>query len=532
MTNHDAIERRIEAGESFADLVETDGTEAARRDERSAESPVELLERVGGALDRRAFMRRAGAVGVGAFALSVGGSGVAAADHEPPIYGLTLVPTDRGKGEGSGKEVGYALLATDDGNALVPVDLASGAIGTDHAVHVSGVGDRLLLGVDYRPSDGMLYSLAADGQLYRFEVPRGNRKRVSAHAVGSPSDYPDTTLSDGIGFDFNPVADAIRVVTTDSDSFVTSADDGSIVRQDPDTFYADGDANAGTHPRLSAAGYTNSVRDPETTTLYDIDSDLDVLVQQNANPDSPDTSALMTVGSLGVDVGAVNGFDVSGRDSTAYALLVVDGTSRLYTVDLATGAASPVGESTDGGMDDVTDVDVLNYALTLEHLEATYYTEALDHFSERDFEGFDSPGMATFASNLPRYETYQNYEKIRDHEIAHVEALRATIEDLGGTPVEAAEYEFSYSSVEEFVVLSATIEDLGVSAYAGAAPLIDNDDLLAAALSIHSVEARHATYIRLQRPGFSRPFEGQEGAFDPARSMEEVVDIVGQFIVS
>ncbi|MWG35787.1 DUF4394 domain-containing protein [Halomarina oriensis] len=522
MTDQDTIESRIESGESFADLVD-DGSDRDRtNDAHRDESPTELLGRVGSALSRRSFMHGVGAAGLGAVALSVVGSGVAAADHEPPIYGLTLVPHED-------SEMGLALLATDDGNAVVGVDLDSGTIKTDHAVHVQGVADgRTLLGLDYRPSDGMLYSLDGHGQLYRMDVPSSGASSVSAHTVGSPADYPDTDLSAGIGFDFNPVADAIRVVTTDGDSFVTNADDGTIIRQDPDTFYAEGDANAGTDPQLSAAGYTNSVPDPETTMLYDIDSNLDVLVQQNANPDSPDTSALTTIGSLGVDVGAVNGFDISGSDGTAYALFVVDGASELYTVDLMTGLASRVGDDK-GGMGDVTDVDILNFALTLEHLEANYYTEALKIYSEDDFEGFGSPGMETFSGGRPRYGTYQQYEKIRDHEVAHVEALRATIKDLGGTPVEAAEYEFPYSSIEEFVNLSATIENVGVSAYAGAAPLIENDEILAAAASIHSVEARHATYIMLQRNGGAPPFGG---AFDPARSMEEVVDIASQFIVS
>lgn len=186
----------------------------------------------------------------------------------------------------------------------------------------------------------------------------------------------------------------------------------------------------------------------------------------------------------------------------------------------------------DHDQEEVTDVDVLNYALTLEHLEANYYTEALERYGEDHFEGVGSPGDDTFDTARPRYGTYQQYEKIRDHEVAHVETLSSVIEDLGGDPVEAADYEFPYSSVQEFVELSATIEDVGVSAYAGAAPMIQNEDLLAAALSIHSVEARHATYIRLQRENLSIPFRGDDGAFDPARSMEEVVAIASQFVVS
>ena len=84
-----------------------------------------------------------------------------------------------------------------------------------------------------------------------------------------------------------------------------------------------------------------------------------------------------------------------------------------------------------------------------------------------------------------------------------------------------------YDSIEAFVSLSATIEAVGVSAYAGAAPLIDEDDpILEAALSIHSVEARHTAYFRLLNT--NTPFPD---AFDGPRTMGEILDIVSQFVV-
>ena len=98
---------------------------------------------------------------------------------------------------------------------------------------------------------------------------------------------------------------------------------------------------------------------------------------------------------------------------------------------------------------------------------------------------------------------------------------------LGGTPVEAAEYDFPYETPEEFVAIALTLENVGVSAYRGAAPLIDSADVLGPALSIHSVEARHAAFLGTLN---ERLFP--HGAFDPARSMDEVVAIASQFIVS
>ncbi|WP_049997988.1 ferritin-like domain-containing protein [Halococcus sediminicola] len=187
-----------------------------------------------------------------------------------------------------------------------------------------------------------------------------------------------------------------------------------------------------------------------------------------------------------------------------------------------TAAARSGSEDGDGG--DVSDVDVLNYALALEHLEAAFYNDFLANHSESDVEG--SVVARYFARPTLRYSVYQQIEDVRDHEEAHVDALTETIEDLGGTPVEAAEYEFPYETIEEFVALADRLEAVGVSAYAGAAPLLSNPDLIPPALSIHSVEANHATYFRLldlQRPA--------PNAFNPARTMDEVLGIANQFVV-
>ena len=183
------------------------------------------------------------------------------------------------------------------------------------------------------------------------------------------------------------------------------------------------------------------------------------------------------------------------------------------------------GDTDEDGSEAVSDVDVLNFSLTPEHLEAAYYDEFLSEYSESEIER--SEAARVFADPGSRFSTYQKIQQVRDHERAHVETLTATIEDLGGTPVEPAEHDFPYETIDEFVSLSATIEAVGVSAYAGAAPLIENDDVLAAALSIHSVEARHTAYFRVLDT--NTPFPN---AIDPTRTMEEVLDVASQFIVS
>lgn len=128
--------------------------------------------------------------------------------------------------------------------------------------------------------------------------------------------------------------------------------------------------------------------------------------------------------------------------------------------------------------------EVLNFALTLEHLEAQFYIQGLE-------------SAITFPGN-----TRQVFEIVRDHEVAHVEFLQ---DALGADAVAMPEFDFTaggmfpdvFSNYATFVTLAQGFEDTGVRAYKGAAPfLIGNDDVLTAALTIHSVEGRHASKIR------------------------------------
>ena len=164
-------------------------------------------------------------------------------------------------------------------------------------------------------------------------------------------------------------------------------------------------------------------------------------------------------------------------------------------------------------------VNILNYALTLEHLEAAFYRDALAQFTAADFA---TDGTTT---------VYDLLTQIGEQEAAHVEALSATISDLGGTPVEEQTYEFGYTDAASFLTVAVALENVGVSAYAGAAPSVAvlAPSLVPTALSIHSVEARHASFVgALVNDADNQPFPD---AVDSPRTPQEVLDIAGPFIV-
>lgn len=123
---------------------------------------------------------------------------------------------------------------------------------------------------------------------------------------------------------------------------------------------------------------------------------------------------------------------------------------------------------------------------------------------------------------------YDDLRVIQEHEETHVEVIGDTIEALGGDPVDEPTFDFGAATEDpgEFLATAAVLETTGVSAYAGAAPLIENPDLIPPALSIHSVEARHASFLNVLNGDIGFP-----NAFDEALSVEEVLDRAGPFIV-
>ncbi|MCB0862152.1 MAG: ferritin-like domain-containing protein [Solirubrobacterales bacterium] len=199
------------------------------------------------------------------------------------------------------------------------------------------------------------------------------------------------------------------------------------------------------------------------------------------------------------------------------AAIEVDGTGRsdvLMKGALAAGAIfglgaiSPFVRNAMAANGNKGDIEILNYALTLEYLESAFYAEALK--------------KAGLSGSLKELVT-----TISTDEDAHVKAITQTIKDLGGKPVKAPKVEFPYSDTAGFTALAETIENVGVSAYNGAAPMISSKEVLEAAGSIVQVEARHAAAIALQNGNQPAP-----DAFDKPMTQAQVLKAVQPFIAS
>jgi hypothetical protein len=183
----------------------------------------------------------------------------------------------------------------------------------------------------------------------------------------------------------------------------------------------------------------------------------------------------------------------------------------LAQTAVATGkayAASPAARVAANRAQWDMDLDILNYALTLEHLEAEAYRIA------------NASGLLTG----PAVEYFQDFGA---HEAAHVVALTQTIGDLGGTPVAQADsYAFpTFNNSQDIVEFFQTVEELGAAAYLAQAPRLVSADLITAAVSIHNVEAQHAAVLSdligvSPAPAFAEP-----------RSMEEVLMVVTPIIM-
>jgi rubrerythrin len=200
-------------------------------------------------------------------------------------------------------------------------------------------------------------------------------------------------------------------------------------------------------------------------------------------------------------------FIALGGGSTALAaFLAACGSSSSTTATSTATASSAKSETAQFGKGDV---GILNYALTLEYLETAFYRDVI-------------------ASGLFKGAELETIKKFGSEEAEHVAALTAFVKKLGGKPAEEPKTEFPLKSAKSVLELAATVENLGAAAYLGQAPNISSPTVLTAALSIHSVEGRHASTLNTVLGKSITP----DGPFAVAANVSTVLKAVEPFIVS
>lgn len=223
---------------------------------------------------------------------------------------------------------------------LVRVDSAApGVILSGSAI--SGMqSNETVRGLDFRPATGQLYALGSFSNLYTINIMTG----AATPVAGVP--FSPALNGSSFGFDFNPTIDRIRVVSDANQNLVLNPITGAVQLAATDLFYPAGDPNAGVDPNVVGSAYDNNFAGATTSQLYGIDTGLDIVVRQANN-----TGVLTTVGPLGANITNLVGFDISSSGAAfAASQEVSQSISMLWSINLATGAAAPLGQIGGGTM--------------------------------------------------------------------------------------------------------------------------------------------------------------------------------------
>lgn len=233
------------------------------------------------------------------------------------------------------------LAALQDGQSIVWID-------TDKMQAVGSVkldGGARLVGMDVRPADNKLYGVTADGWIVTIDAGTGKWEKKSQLTEKLPAGAI-------FSVDFNPAADRLRVLSSIGMSLRINVEDGKAI-VDGRLKYAEGDANKGKQPRVTAAAYSNSFAGAKETALYDIDAANATFVRQAP----PNDGILNTLGSLSVTTDGPVAFDIwsDGKGGNMGWLLAG---GMLYSLDIANGATKPVGKIA-GVSGRITDIAIL-----------------------------------------------------------------------------------------------------------------------------------------------------------------------------
>lgn len=202
----------------------------------------------------------------------------------------------------------------------------------------------------------------------------------------------------------------------------------------------------------------------------------------------------------------------AGGATAASALLVACGDDDDGGGSASTGDSMSTSTGMDSADDAIAqfgegDLGILNYALTLEHIETAFYRDVV---ASGLFKGADLALIRMFGKD----------------EAAHVAALTQTVRKLGAKPAPKPKTNFPLDDATSVLELAATVENLGAAAYLGQAPRIKSDEVLAAALSIHAVEGRHAAALNTLTDQSFVP----DGPFAKPADAATVLDAVQPFL--
>lgn len=202
-------------------------------------------------------------------------------------------------------------------------------------VPISGLQvNEVIRGIDFRPATGELYALGSFSRLYTINLSTG-----AATQVGGQFSTPLNGSS--FGFDFNPTVDRIRVNSDVDQNLRLNPITGAVAAVDGSLSYNAGDVNFGVNPNVVGAAYTNNFAGATSTTLYVVDTGLDILAIQNP----PNSGGLVTVGPVGINLNDMAGFDISGATGAAFMAVrdVNLAQTSFWSINLTTGAGSFLG---------------------------------------------------------------------------------------------------------------------------------------------------------------------------------------------
>ncbi|PSR19008.1 hypothetical protein C8255_04480 [filamentous cyanobacterium CCP3] len=275
------------------------------------------------------------------------------------------------------------LLGLTDDNRLVSFSTSDPT--QTKVLPVSGL-EGTLLGIDVRPANGLVYGLTTTNQIYTLAIGDDGAEATLVSTLSEP--FEGGAVS---GFDFNPVADRLRVVGENDQDFRINVDTGAVI-VDGDLAFAPEDVNAGANPSVTGSAYTNAFAGATATQLFNLDSALDSLLLQSP----PNDGTLQTVGALGFDLDTLGGFEIvssSAGDNTAFAV----SNATLYTLNLESGVATSLGAI---GSDN---------ELTLQGLTAAPPMAGVDPLPELfDLTGFDGDVAVNVIRRLSREAFFDN----------------------------------------------------------------------------------------------------------------------------